>query len=159
MTSQHPPVPHAPQIRRILLPIEGSAQEDAAIAYAALLAVALGASITVVHIDELPSGMVGIVPGASVDGDLAVERTRSTLHLEQAIAALTSRKVAHVEPLHVTATGVATALVELARREAFDLIVMATHARTGVARAVLGSVTEHVLRRVACPVLTIHTTT
>jgi nucleotide-binding universal stress UspA family protein len=36
-----------------------------------------------------------------------------------------------------------------------DLIVMGTHGRTGLSRAVLGSVAEQVLRRSPCPVLTI----
>jgi nucleotide-binding universal stress UspA family protein len=37
-----------------------------------------------------------------------------------------------------------------------DLVVMATHGRTGVKRARLGSVTEEVVRRSTRPVLTIH---
>jgi nucleotide-binding universal stress UspA family protein len=39
--------------------------------------------------------------------------------------------------------------------EGFDLIVMATHGRTGLTKFVLGSVTEGVLRRSPCPVLVI----
>ena len=34
-----------------------------------------------------------------------------------------------------------------------DLIVMATHGRTGLARALFGSVAESVLHRASCPVL------
>jgi hypothetical protein len=37
------------------------------------------------------------------------------------------------------------------------MIVMATHGRTGLSRALLGSVAETVLRHAACPVLTIRT--
>jgi hypothetical protein len=36
-----------------------------------------------------------------------------------------------------------------------DLIVMATHGRTGLSRWLLGSVTEQVMRRSLCPVLTV----
>ncbi len=36
-----------------------------------------------------------------------------------------------------------------------DLIVMATHGRTGLAHAITGSVAENVLRRAPCPVLTV----
>ena len=41
-----------------------------------------------------------------------------------------------------------------------DLIVMGTHGRRGVTRALLGSVTENVVRQAPCPVLTVrpHTT-
>ncbi len=40
-----------------------------------------------------------------------------------------------------------------------DLIVMGTHGRRGVSRLLLGSVTEAVVRRATCPVLTIRETT
>jgi nucleotide-binding universal stress UspA family protein len=46
-------------------------------------------------------------------------------------------------------------LVAYARRAAIDLIVMGTHGRTGVSRALLGSVAEAVVRRAPCPVLTV----
>ena len=37
-----------------------------------------------------------------------------------------------------------------------DLIVVGTHGHTGIRHAILGSVAERVVRRAACPVLTIH---
>lgn len=45
-------------------------------------------------------------------------------------------------------------IVEVAR-EGYDLIVMATHGRTGLSRVALGSVAEGVLRKAPCPVLII----
>jgi nucleotide-binding universal stress UspA family protein len=36
-----------------------------------------------------------------------------------------------------------------------DLIVLGTHGRTGLGRMLLGSVAEQVVRRAACPVLTV----
>jgi nucleotide-binding universal stress UspA family protein len=44
-------------------------------------------------------------------------------------------------------------IVRLAREEDADLIVIGTHGRTGIARALLGSVAEVVVRRAPCPVL------
>jgi K+-sensing histidine kinase KdpD len=49
----------------------------------------------------------------------------------------------------------ARAIVGYARRHHVDLIVMGTHGRTGVSRAVLGSVAEAVVRRAPCRVLTV----
>lgn len=46
-------------------------------------------------------------------------------------------------------------VVELAKREAVDLIVISTHGRTGIDHMLLGSVTEKVVARAPCPVLTI----
>ena len=39
--------------------------------------------------------------------------------------------------------------------ENFDLVVMGTHGRTGLKHALLGSVTEKVVRKASCAVLTI----
>jgi hypothetical protein len=49
----------------------------------------------------------------------------------------------------------ATEIVHLARDEAFDLIVMGTHGRTGVRHLLMGSVAERIMRRAPCPVLTV----
>jgi nucleotide-binding universal stress UspA family protein len=47
-------------------------------------------------------------------------------------------------------------IVERARQEAPDVIVMATHGRTGIVRSLFGSVAEDVLRAGAAPVLLVH---
>ena len=46
-------------------------------------------------------------------------------------------------------------IVELAEREGADLIVMSTHGRTGLDHMLMGSVTEKVVARSLCPVLSI----
>jgi len=43
----------------------------------------------------------------------------------------------------------------VAEEKDVDLIVMATHGRSGVRRLVLGSITEKVVRASACPVLVV----
>ena len=49
----------------------------------------------------------------------------------------------------------AEGLADLADEQAAELIVVGTHGRTGLAHAMLGSVAERVVRRAACPVLTV----
>jgi nucleotide-binding universal stress UspA family protein len=68
-----------------------------------------------------------------------------------------------IEGLEVThevivAASVPDAIVRTANARSADLIVMSTHALTGVARALLGSVADAVVRAAHCPVLTIHAT-
>jgi nucleotide-binding universal stress UspA family protein len=46
-------------------------------------------------------------------------------------------------------------IVSYAKQRAVDLIVLGTHGRTGVTRALLGSVAERVVRTAPCPVLTV----
>jgi nucleotide-binding universal stress UspA family protein len=46
-------------------------------------------------------------------------------------------------------------IVRFARGQEVDLIVMGTHGHTGLMHVLLGSVTEKVVRRAPCPVLTV----
>jgi nucleotide-binding universal stress UspA family protein len=57
--------------------------------------------------------------------------------------------------VQVTAGHPADAIVRTAEELDVDLIIMATHGRTGVAHMVLGSVAEKVVRHAPCPVLTV----
>ena len=67
---------------------------------------------------------------------------------------------AELEPGLVVVTAIASGrvarnIVDYARRNAIDLIVIGTHGRTGVSHALLGSVAEAVTRRARCRVLTV----
>ena len=57
--------------------------------------------------------------------------------------------------VQVTAGDPAEAIVHMAEELAVDLIVMATHGRTGLSHIFLGSVAEKVARHAPCPVLTL----
>lgn len=48
-----------------------------------------------------------------------------------------------------------TEILKAAEQTGADLIVMATHGRSGVGRLVFGSVADSVVRQAACPVLTV----
>ena len=49
----------------------------------------------------------------------------------------------------------ADAIIRIAQERQIDLIVMATHGRTGLEHVLLGSVAEKVVRLAPCPVLTV----
>ncbi len=46
-------------------------------------------------------------------------------------------------------------IVEKAKEESVDMIILSTHGRTGILHLLIGSVTEQVVRRATSPVLTI----
>jgi universal stress protein A len=144
------------QIRQILLPIDESVGTHLAVDCAAFVARSTGAALTLVHVDELPRLLVAIVPGASVDSDLAIEQYATRLRLTEYAAQLVAGGVPDVTWRTSTSQTIASALVELAIAGAYDLIVMGTHARTGVSRVLLGSIAEEVLRHAPCPVMTVH---
>ncbi len=47
-------------------------------------------------------------------------------------------------------------IIRYARDNAIDLIVIATHGRSGLQQVLLGGTAERVVRKASCPVLTIH---
>jgi hypothetical protein len=47
------------------------------------------------------------------------------------------------------------AILRVAQEVRADLLVMGTHGRTGLGRLLMGSVAEQVVRKAACPVLTV----
>ena len=46
-------------------------------------------------------------------------------------------------------------IVDVAKENGVDLIIISTHGYTGLSRALLGSTTEQVVRRAGCPVLVV----
>jgi len=46
-------------------------------------------------------------------------------------------------------------ILRAAEKDDYDLIIMATHGRSGLSRFLLGSITEQVIRRAPCPVLAV----
>ena len=74
------------------------------------------------------------------------------------LAALISdddRRALQVKTVLVTFEAIGPAIVEYARNEKIDLIVMGTHGRRGLSRLVMGSVADKVVRTAPCPVLTV----
>ena len=46
-------------------------------------------------------------------------------------------------------------VLRIARRQRADLLVLGTHGRTGLRRALMGSVAERIVSQARCPVLTV----
>jgi nucleotide-binding universal stress UspA family protein len=146
-----------PVIARVIVAIDFSPSSRSALDYATLLAATLGASMEVVHVRE-PPGYVGpdtmaLLPIAA--GQPGFEQTRGEVQreLEGALARAPSRPARH--SVRIESGEPSDAILQVAADSGADLIVMGTHGRSGLARALLGSVAESVLRRAACPVLTI----
>jgi nucleotide-binding universal stress UspA family protein len=148
----------AMQIQRIVVPVDFSTDSEAAAMYALQLARALRASITLLHVVHIPPAMVGIVPGGSIEGDLATDTAETRVRVEALADALRaelppSDTAIAIEGAVVPAAAAAEAIVDFAVRD--DLIVMSTHSHSAWSNLVVGHVTEKVLRTAPCPVMTI----
>lgn len=142
-------------VNHILVPTDFSEGSREAVRYAHDLAVRLGATLHVLHVVENP-----FAPGAFMEM-YALPAPDYFRDLEEQAearleASLSAEDKQLVPVVLTTRTGVpATEILLRAEEEPLiDLIVMSTHGRGGVARLVMGSVADKVLRAAPCPVLT-----
>ena len=143
-------------IKRILVPIDFTRDSDAALGYAVSLAQQLGASVHLLHVVENP-----LTAGMWSAGVYTVEAPGLQVDVVRDAEERLTRMIPTIAGVrygleHDVRTGPpAATIVEFARDQLSDLIVMGTHARTGLAHALIGSVAEQVLRTAPCPVLTL----
>lgn len=142
-------------IKNILVPTDFSAGSEEAVRYAFDLAVSVGATLHILHVLENP-----FAPGAFMEmyapppADYFQDFERRAE--ERLRTSLTPEQKAQVPVVMSTRTGLPAGeiLDRLGEEPAIDLVVMATHGRGSVARLVMGSVTDKIVRSAPCPVLT-----
>jgi nucleotide-binding universal stress UspA family protein len=140
--------------RRILWPTDFSALAKAALPYAVDLAADSAAELVLLHVLTPPVAYAGPeIPGA-LWGELQQKNRVAAREELRRLAAQVKRPKVRVHT--VLAEGVPfDQILKVAKRLRCDLIVVATHGRTGLAHVVMGSVAENVVRRATCPVLTV----
>jgi nucleotide-binding universal stress UspA family protein len=144
-------------IKIILVPTDFSSASQRALRYACNLADAFAASLHVIHVVENPFASVCYTelytPPPDDDEEEIAKRAR--VELEGQLTAAEKKKYSAV---FVLRGGVpAPQILEyLKEQPAIDLVVMATAGRGGVARLMIGSVADKIVRAAPCPVLTIH---
>jgi universal stress protein A len=140
-------------IRHILAPTDFSDYSKKALSDAFELAQIFGAKLSLLHVLE-PSPYLGEFTLPTMGEDLLSDLER------QARAAL-ARVLPEAQNVQIEVTrsvvmgSPSLKIVETAEAEHVDLIVMATHGRTGLSHLLIGSVAERVVRTAPCPVLTI----
>jgi nucleotide-binding universal stress UspA family protein len=139
------------ETQHYLVPIDFSEHAERALQYAIELAQKVPARITLLHvIHTMPLGVTEM--GASLpyaylqemEADIA-QAMDAYLQQIQAAKLQGEVKTVHGVPFHE--------IVEHAKADRIDLIIMGTHGRTGLRHALLGSVAEKVVRLAPCSVL------
>jgi nucleotide-binding universal stress UspA family protein len=134
--------------KKILFPTDFSHTGDAALELATALARDSGATLLIVHAEEPPMAYGGgeLYYGLPNPATADLEKMLQEVKPSDPDVPFESRMITG-DP--------ASAIVRLAKEEDVDLIVMGTHGRTGLSRLLMGSVTEAIVRRASCPVLTV----
>ncbi len=140
-------------IRNILVPFDFSPPAASALQWASDLHRQLGsAAVHVLHLWNLiPAAMIGApeAAGPSEEDVKVLERDLHAACRQHGLEASVS-----VEP----AADIGEAILRKAQETHADLIVMGTHGRGGLTRAVFGSVADRVVRRANCPVTVLRAT-
>jgi nucleotide-binding universal stress UspA family protein len=142
-------------LRHILCPFDFSEVSTHALAQSGVLARATGARLTVLHVflSVMPTIGLNALDTATAQviepDDLQELREKVTAVCRSAIDAGVSVSIV------IVGGAPAPTILEHAASNGVDLIVMGTHGASGFQHLILGSVTEKVLRKATCPVLTV----
>lgn len=138
-------------IGRILVPIDFSEHSQKSLRYALAFAAQFDAEVVLVHIVEqmvYPGDWMYPPLAAS---DFAIEKREQMIERLRALDAGSGVKTQHIVRLGRAWQEV----IEIAREQKADLIILATHGYTGLKHVLLGSVAEKIVRHAPCPVLSV----
>lgn len=135
--------------KNVLVPTDFSASAEHALELAGMMVASEGA-VTLLHVIELPVAYSGKLPVVGIERELARQASE---WLDAAAKKLQTRTQARVETLYRIGYPGAQTLAAIEDDRTIDLVVMGSHGRTGIKRALMGSVAEKVVRHARCPVL------
>lgn len=143
-------------IKKILVATDFGPASDNALRYGRALARGFGAALHVLHVTE--NVFVRAVDGygyASIPPHVQEDLDRAGRQQTEALLSDEDRRELQALAVAVTDNNPAAAIVEYARAQTIDLIVLGTHGRGAVAHLFMGNVAERVVRTAPCPVLTV----
>lgn len=144
--------------KRILVATDGTKLSRKAVEEASRLAVAMGATLTLVRV--VPKHPNTFFDGLAVLTVKEVEQLESAMtekakaSLDQLLKSTVNQHIS-VNTVVVKSSNVSEAILKTAKKAKIDLIVMASHGRGGIKRVLIGSETLQVLTHSEIPVLVI----
>ena len=142
-------------IRKILAPTDFSPHAETAVRYACGLAERLGSELHLLHVlsEVVPAGPDPMFTPVMPPEYYMESEEQSRESLAQSLDP--SWGEPPIVRTAVVWSSSVEGIVDYARDHEVDLVVIATHGRTGLSHVLLGSVAERIVREAPCPVLTI----
>ena len=148
--------------KRILVPLDGSRLSLRALPYATEIVRCFNSEIILLRVVPLsPMPPIGTYTLPEVIEKAEKETAEKNNRNLASARKYLQRNLKRIVPKgikgsqHAIAGTPAKSIIELSQRKNVDLIVMTTHGRQGINRALLGSVSDEVVRESRLPVLTI----
>lgn len=142
-------------IKKILMPIDRSEYREKILTYAIALGKAWGAELTAIHVIDPGRGVPGgRIKGKEREREEEAKREAETLVLN-AIDPLIGKGVNIKKEVVESSDSISKAIINYAKENNFDIIVIGTKGMTAVEEFFLGSVANSVIHRAHCPVFAI----
>jgi len=140
--------------QRILVPVDGSPHAQRALEEGIAIARLTGGRLVIVHAVDEPFVAMGAGAWAGASDLLSLVREGAQAVLSAAVARVREADLPVESLLLDTFQGrVCDLVAQVASDQRIELVVIGTHGRRGVGRALLGSDAEQILRLSPCPVL------
>lgn len=145
--------------RKILVPTDNSRNSKEAFKYAVDLAKKHDSTIDVLHVIDISyleeAGRFETsyfkLPHGYGENLLEQGKAETDEFIKEAIGEDRELRIER----HIRKGNPFTEIMNFAKENGSDLIVMGTHGRTGLSHVLMGSITEKIVRKAPCPVLTV----
>ena len=142
--------------RHFLIPTDGSDLAERAVTHGLSLAKFLGAKVTAVTVDERLGAWLSFAESGVTEAFAQYYAEQIKKHVASVldrVAKAAKQAAVPCDTIHVQDLQPYEAIIATATDQGCDLIVMASHGRSGLSAMVLGSVTNKVLTHAKTPVL------
>ncbi len=140
------------EMKRILVPVDFSVYGHAAMDFANQIALSSGAVMTIVYVDDSDTSATQQFPHGRLEWS---DQQKDLWDQLRQYKPLSDK----IEFTHKLFKGdPSQEICSYANEHHYDLIVLGTHGRTGLRRALVGSVAEQVVRHANCPVISVKPT-
>ena len=139
-------------VKKILVPVDGSAHAEKAVAQAVLFAQLCQATLTLLHVVDL-NRKISAFEQVSTGGYIPAEFKEDGYKL---ILAAQEKIPENIQTENIVEIGVpAEIITEISNKDDFDLIIMGSRGLGTLERVFMGSVSQYVLAHATCPVMVI----
>jgi len=145
---------------RVLVPLDGSAVGNTAVEFLRGWSTMRTMELELLRVVSYGPMVVGMEPAVTTQSlspaDIEAEVRDARAYLAGLVDSIGDGRITARQRVIETTEPVAKVILDTARHERVDTIVLGTHGKSGVSRLVLGSVSEEVLERSPIPVLLVH---
>jgi nucleotide-binding universal stress UspA family protein len=140
------------EIRRILMAVDKSGYKEKVISYSIILAKALHAELTAMHVIETSTTPPGL---RDFEKQYESDLEKKSQKLLDEVEILTKKSGLKIQKKLAKSSSVSESIINYAKKEDMDFIVIGTMGMTGLEKFLMGSVANKVITHAHCTVVAV----